>query len=104
MIVYHTTHKNNIESIVTHGLLPGYTRSIWTDITESYDERYGFRPIYVSNEPGYGASDDAIVAIDVTGLDLLPDYPAMDDEGGWERDTWAMRGPIPADRISVYRA
>ena len=104
MIVYHTTNRDNIQLILDHGLIGGHSDSIWSTISAAYDEQYGFRPIYVSNEPGYGASDDAIVAINATGLDLLPDYPSMDDDGGWERDTWAIRGPISRDRITIYRA
>jgi len=104
MIVYHTTDRDNIQSILDNGLLPGHSRSIWSDITAGYDDRYGFRPIYVSNEPGYGASGDAVLAIIVDESDLLPDYPSMYDDGGWERDTWAIRGPISPDRISLYHA
>lgn len=104
MIVYHTTDRGNIQSILDNGLLPGHTRSNWSDITASYDHMYGFRPIYVSNEPGYGCNDDAILAIIIDENDLLPDYPAMDDDGGDEGGTYAIRGPITTDRISVHRA
>lgn len=107
MLVYHGTHKDNLESILKNGLYGGggydpshlHAReaddpqngctpaSLLEFVTFFWDDQTGEKPV------GNSLGDLVCLEIDVTGISL---------DDGWDGPgTWACNQTIPPNRIRV---
>lgn len=92
--MYHASRSEATESIAKQGLISDSVKNhtsagVWAD--EIYQEQTGFKPIYVSVEPGkYDGTIWSVQAEELyPDLPTLVDHGACLDEGGvyWEEDT-----------------
>lgn len=89
---YHCTAKENIPSIMEHGLCPERfgKMGFWEGTEE--DKRY--KTLYFSTEP-YNGFGDVCLEVDLSGLHIT--FPSE-----WEMMTWC--GTIPPDRIRIMES
>ena len=90
--MYHVTNKNNVDSILKYGLLIN-KEYYMTDGGKWSTEVYGLNPIYLSMNPDKTAKqklktkEDVIFEVDVNGLELVADLPALVDWGAYIDDS-----------------
>jgi hypothetical protein len=83
MKAYHSTHRDNVKSILENGLIGGKVKG-FIDAGEWADRHYGCRPVYVSLDgisKSYHKETHILLEIDITGLEQLPDLPTLVDWG-----------------------
>jgi hypothetical protein len=82
IVVYHTTARKNVDSVLSQGLIPGKSGGYTLDGSWA-DQIYGKRPIYVSLDPGeYTSSESVILKISIPKSLLITDLPSLIDHGG----------------------
>ena len=90
-VMYHVTHKDNVESILKYGLLIN-KEYYMTQGGEWATEIYGCNPIFLSKfidktvKQQLKYDDDVIFEVDVEGLGLVVDLPSLIDHGAYVND------------------
>lgn len=90
-VMYHVTHKRNIDSILKNGLLinqPTYMSQggVWSH------KIYKCNPIFLSSKPDSTSkqqlieNDDVVFEVNVTNLELVVDLPSLVDWGAYISD------------------
>jgi hypothetical protein len=76
---YHSTKPKNLESILKNGLMINSPANYSKASLEYMKNVYGVIPIFIakSPEPYDGDLEAVILAIDVSGLDLVSDIPTL---------------------------
>lgn len=86
MKAYHVTSKDNLQSILSRGLIGGASKG-FTEAGAWADEYYGCRPIYVSLTTDidilYTCENGVVLEIDITGIQLYSDIPSLIDYGAY---------------------
>jgi hypothetical protein len=90
-VMYHVTHKKNIDSILQNGLL--INQPTYMTYGGSWSHKvYGCNPIFLSSNPKSTAKqellekDDVVFEVNCNDLELVTDLPAMIDWGAYISD------------------
>jgi hypothetical protein len=94
---YHITQKDRLPSILETGLLLNSENNLTYPEGEWAFKIYGCRPIYVSLKKPFiskknRSSEDVLLKIDITGIDLVADLQSMVSDGYyWDSDSNYIR-------------
>ena len=90
--MYHVTKSENLENILQNGLLINQPYAM-TEGGAWAEEAYGVNPIFLSEKPNETTKQtlllgdfDTILEVNIDGLELIADLPALVDHGAYIGD------------------